>query len=61
MDLNRYSQLYDISKVSELNRDEQLELIQLSTQILYKLMDSHRTIENTITNLNKIKTLELKL
>jgi len=61
MDLNRYSQLYDISKVSELNHDEQLELIQLSTQILYKLMDSHRAVENTIMCLHKTKTLDIKL
>lgn len=61
MDLNRYSQLYDISKVSELDHDEQLELIQLSTQILYKLMDSHRGIEDAITNLNKTQTLDIKL
>lgn len=32
----------------------QIELIKLSTQILYKLMDSHRIIEDALTKLNQL-------
>jgi hypothetical protein len=54
MDVKRYAQLYDISKITELNHDEQIELIKLSTQILYKLMDSNRIIEDALTKLNQL-------
>jgi len=51
----------DASIITDLKHDEQIELIQLSTQILYKLMDSNRIIEDALDKLNKIKTLEIKL
>ena len=54
MDVKRYAQLYDTSKITELNHDEQIELIKLSTQILYKLMDSNRIIEDALTKLNQL-------
>jgi hypothetical protein len=54
MDVKRYAQLYDTSKITELNHDEQIELIQLSTQILYKLMDSNRIIEDALSKLNQL-------
>ena len=34
--------------------NEQIELIKLSTQILYKLMDSNRIIEDALTKLNQL-------
>lgn len=49
------------SKITDLKHDEQIELIQLSTQILYKLMDSNRIIEDALDKLNNIKTLEINL
>ena len=54
MDVKRYTQLYEASKIAELKDEEQLELIKLSTQILYKLMDSNRIIEDAITKLNQL-------
>lgn len=54
MDVKRYAQLYDASKISELQHEEQIELIKLSTQILYKLMDSNRIIEDALTKLNQL-------
>lgn len=54
MDVKRYAQLYDASKITELKHDEQIELIKLSTQILYKLMDSNRIIEDALTKLNQL-------
>jgi hypothetical protein len=54
MDVKRYAQLYDASKITDLKHDEQIELIKLSTQILYKLMDSNRIIEDALTKLNQL-------
>jgi len=54
MDVKRYAQLYDASKITELKHEEQIELIKLSTQILYKLMDSNRIIEDALTKLNQL-------
>ncbi len=54
MDVKRYTQLYDASKITELEHDEQIELIKLSTQILYKLMDNNRIIEDALTKLNQL-------
>ena len=54
MDVRRYTQLYDASKITDLKHDEQIELIKLSTQILYKLMDSNRIIEDALTKLNQL-------
>lgn len=54
MDVKRYTQLYDASKITELKHEEQIELIKLSTQILYKLMDNNRIIEDALTKLNQL-------
>lgn len=54
MDVKRYAQLYDTSKITELTHEEQIELIKLSTQILYKLMDSNRIIEDALSKLNQL-------
>jgi hypothetical protein len=59
MEATRYSQLYNKSKITELNHDEQIELIKLSTQILYNLMDSHIVKDESLFKITK--TLELKL
>lgn len=48
---NRYAVLYAESKVGELTRDEQIELVKLSTQILYKLMDLNVGFEEIMKKL----------
>jgi hypothetical protein len=55
MDVKRYAQLYDASKITELKHEEQIELIKLSTQILYRLMDLNVGFEEIMKKIKLYK------
>lgn len=51
MDIDRYNELYNNSKISKLSYEEQEELLKISTQILVNLLKSDVIVQEALGKL----------
>lgn len=51
MDIERYNELYNNSKISKLSYEEQEELLKISTQILVNLLKSDVIVQEALGKL----------
>lgn len=51
MNIERYNELYNSSKISKLSYDDQEELLKISTQILVNLLKSDLVVQEALSKL----------
>jgi hypothetical protein len=51
MDINRYNELYNNSKITKLSYEDQEELLKISTQILVNLLKSDVVVQEALDKL----------